>query len=344
MQGFFDAAYRLLRDDRGSISADHFDRIFDLLNNRLPLLRSKASADLQNLETVFSLIEMGNALGRIPAVGESELHQCATAIRCVLAETIQQYCRFPVDSEGVLNPQADYKRFIEGLLPLLRERPKSCSFITFNYDVALDFALHYHGVDIDYALPSSPPSNQRPTLLKLHGSLNWAFCSVCNEARALTMERLFTVLQMPLHKLAGRQVVLPVISRLSSLGEHCKGALPSTTPAVVPPSWNKTQYQQQLQSVWRRAALELSEAEHLFIVGYSFPQTDGFFRDLFALSVFGPARFERIYFVNPDATVGGRFRELLGPDAQARMNQVQSRFEDIIPEILRLVLGPSSTT
>jgi hypothetical protein len=35
--------------------------------------------------------------------------------------------------------------------------------------------------------------------------------------------------------------------------------------------------------VWRTAAQHLSEAEHIFIIGYSLPETDQFFRYLYGL-------------------------------------------------------------
>lgn len=50
---------------------------------------------------------------------------------------------------------------------------------------------------------------------------------------------------------------------------------------------NKEGYCGQLQSVWARAAKELSEALEIYVVGYSYPRSDAFFRYLYALGTVG---------------------------------------------------------
>ena len=89
-------------------------------------------------------------------------------------------------------------------------------------------------------------------------------------------------------------------------------------PLIVPPTWNKTDYQGALRSVWARAAQELGEAREIFVVGYSLPETDKFFKYLFGLGAIGPSllrRFE-VFDKARDDKVGDRFRALLGPFAQ----------------------------
>jgi hypothetical protein len=67
---------------------------------------------------------------------------------------------------------------------------------------------------------------------------------------------------------------------------HCgKPAL--NDPVIVPPTWNKTQYHKEIGGVWTEAAKHLSEAENIFIIGYSLPDTDQFFRYLYSLGTVG---------------------------------------------------------
>ena len=55
---------------------------------------------------------------------------------------------------------------------------------------------------------------------------------------------------------------------------------------IVPPTWNKTEYHSNLSHVWHEAAVELGSARNIYVFGYSLPETDSFFRYLFALGTY----------------------------------------------------------
>jgi hypothetical protein len=98
-------------------------------------------------------------------------------------------------------------------------------------------------------------------------------------------------------------------------------------PVLVPPTWNKAEHHKNLSAVWSRAAKELTDAEHIFIVGYSLPETDSFFRYLYALGTAGGAPLKRIWVFNPDPGVEGRFRGMLGPGATSRYRFFPQTFD-----------------
>lgn len=87
-------------------------------------------------------------------------------------------------------------------------------------------------------------------------------------------------------------------------------------PVIVPPTWNKADSHRALESVWARAAKELAESENIFVIGYSMPETDAFFRHLYALGTVGDTTIRRFWVFNPDHTLEERFRNLLGPGAE----------------------------
>jgi hypothetical protein len=124
------------------------------------------------------------------------------------------------------------------------------------------------------------------------------------------------------------------------MSPHCPGDVLSPTAAIVPPSWNKTQYARTFSSVWARAAKELSEAREIIVAGYSMPESDSFFRDLLALSVAGPTRIRELHVVNPMQDIGERIMKLLGPELRNRFrpsvgnfeNFVQQRYGDLLRE------------
>src|SRR5712691_10764033 len=94
--------------------------------------------------------------------------------------------------------------------------------------------------------------------------------------------------------------------------EHC-GTRCMPEPVIVPPTWNKGRYHGAIESVWRRAAKKLSEAETVIIIGYSLPTTDQFFHYLFGLGCVGGHLLRRVILCDPDVEVAARFRGLLAP-------------------------------
>ena len=333
MAEFIDAAHELWQASPSEISSEDFELVFDLIQQRLPALHSKSVVDLDNIESVFSVIEMGRLVGRLPMTKQEEIERAAIAIRRVLAQTVESYCQFPTDEEGGIEPHKQFRRIAERIASgQVGSRTQPWSFITFNYDLSLDFALHWTNHQIDYALETKATAGI--PLLKLHGSLNWAGCPVCGVIRPLSFERLFSRLPTGRRSKSTARS-LPATRHLDALGPHCPEAVPQREPALVPPSWNKTQYHAAFGNVWRRAAQEIAAAEEIVIVGYSMPQSDAFFRDLLALGLAGPARLKHFVVINPDPKVGGRIQGLLGPAVGNRFRAYTSTFDEWVDSRFR---------
>ena len=66
------------------------------------------------------------------------------------------------------------------------------------------------------------------------------------------------------------------------------------------------------------------------MIGYSLPETDAFFRDLFRLGIAGPTRLKRFVVVTPDSAAQQRFREMLGPELEQRFEVRSEAFEEAI--------------
>lgn len=204
-------------------------------------------------------------------------------------------------------------------------RHKRCSIITFNYDLALDYALYYNRHPADYCLPGSVRPGLIPAM-KLHGSLNWAICSKCRRIIPWDLGAFF---QRPRWNLLGdpESVYLDLGSQLPSDLVHCDRYV-KPEPVIVPPTWNKTEYHRGLSTVWSRAASELSDAENIFVSGYSLTETDSFFRYLFALGSVGESRIKRFWVFDPDEQdkVLKRFEKLIGSGAKQRFRFKKQTF------------------
>lgn len=77
--------------------------------------------------------------------------------------------------------------------------------------------------------------------------------------------------------------------------------------------------------VWRAAAEELEQAHQIMIAGYSLPESDGFFRYLFALGVDSATLLRRIVIINPDDSKAyrNRVRRLLGRGVSERIEFIE---------------------
>lgn len=114
---------------------------------------------------------------------------------------------------------------------------------------------------------------------------------------------------------------LELASRLGSAGLiHCDRPV-DPTPVIVPPTWNKTDYAPTLVGVWQEAARQLSDAENIFVSGYSLPETDSFFKYLFGLGAVGSSLIQRFWVFDPDSAVEERFRKLLGAASYSKFKR-----------------------
>jgi hypothetical protein len=323
MKEFLDRAHELQYG--GRVAREDFERVFRVIA-ALQILHAKSKTDLLNVESIFNLIEMAQLVGRLPGLTKEEIEPASTSIRRLLAQTIEQSCRFPIQTKRgapEIIPDETYLQLADWLRTRHKEREfPPWVFITFNYDVALDYALHWSTLKIDYGLLQRGHDPRGVALLKLHGSLNWTMCGCGKEIAVLPFDRFLG----PLSETARDFVHVPVTERLQ-LARHCD-IVPPGVPAIVPPSWNKTQYQKTFGRIWERAALELSEAENVVVIGYSLPETDAFFRDLFRLGIAGPSRLKRFVVVSRDKAAHQRFRDLLGPELEQRFEVRDETFED----------------
>jgi len=329
MNDFLARARALVSSNNSSISRDDFERVL-AARAALRILHATSRVRLENLESLYNLIEMGKIIRRLPGIPDDQIDATATAMENVLAHTIEQSCQFPVDKGFVLPPEP-YNKLAEHLAKFGKSgQLPDWAFITFNYDIALDYALHYCGVPPDYGLGSPNPRANieagRVKLYKLHGSLNWSRC---------TCGKLFPI-DWNLFVGQARASSVAYLQPTSVLGKakHCEK--PNTgRPGIIPPSWNKTQYASEVAEVWKRAASEISTAEHIVVAGYSLPPTDAFFRDFFRLAVAGQTLIKRVRFINIDGKAADRFKRLLGQESVGRFMLIPGLFEQVLPDLFR---------
>jgi hypothetical protein len=337
MKEFLDKAEELWRVNAIPKPADErFETVFKA-RAALQAVHSKAELDLDNIESVFTTCEMARTLGRFPGKTEAEIDDLIRALKVVIVQTLERTVLFPVERGAIVSPPP-YGAFAE-LVRHLREeaRPRhKVSIITFNYDIAADYSLYQNGLAVDYALENNPaPDVDAVPLLKLHGSLNWSetIPSVPEKAViAWTMGDYWRTRRIHIVP-ETKFFTVPIGSQLAEMTKH--GKTVTGEAVLVPPTWNKAETHRALSHVWQRAAGVLSEAENIFVMGYSMPETDAFFRYLYALGTVGQTLLKRFWVFDPDKSgaVKQRFAALLGPGAKARFDYISESFAEAIDSL-----------
>lgn len=106
------------------------------------------------------------------------------------------------------------------------------------------------------------------TLLKLHGSLNWAYCKTCRRMQlGASSGKLYLKV---MERLAGQDLS----SMFTPDGEPCPTCATRLRPLLLAPSHMKDYRNPHLTQVWYEAERVLREAKRVVFVGYSLPEDD----------------------------------------------------------------------
>jgi NAD-dependent SIR2 family protein deacetylase len=144
-------------------------------------------------------------------------------------------------------------------------------FVTTNYDRCIEkgitsaLAAHRETLlsPIDYGLdglignaPSEGVPSARYAVYKIHGSLNWIVCPVCDELQI--------------------KYASDVVARMINDAEEaaCPRCGASWSPVIVPPTYYKEMSNVYLSTVWTHATNKLRAATDIVFCGYSFPDAD----------------------------------------------------------------------
>lgn len=323
-------------------NAQAFAEVFDGIS-RLQVVHSKARLDFQNIENIFAAFKMANLFGRLGDLSGEPVDRLVKSMRRLIVRTLERRLLFDDQRSGQANPNALRAPSVYDSFGKLMAKAESTAILTFNYDVALDYGLISNSVQIDYGLQPSYQPGSLP-LLKLHGSLNFGRCKQCGVVawplKDYLVEKRRGVMPRPEYA-GGGKLRFTVGSDIGHF-RHSNHPDPcDAEPVVVPPTWNKGRHYPNIERVWKHAATELSEAEHLVLVGYSWPNSDEFFHHLYALGTAGPTLLQRVLVIDINAKVGERYRDFLfGEQARQRFQQVNATFEESMRDVLPRLIQP----
>jgi len=316
--------------ESGSLKNDairELEKVFALRND-LRRIYANSDLDLDNIEILFGITEMARILNILGNHSPDEINNLNRALKRLIIETLEKSIKFPYKDRSI-RPPSTYDKFVKKMLVNDYGSIKTnTSVITFNYDLALDYALNYHGVSIDYGFSKR---NDAVTLLKLHGSINWVKSKNSGQINILELDNHLRNAQK---NFLGN--ITEVELRISQdLNKHFSTDENEDIPFIVPPTWNKSEYNTLVTNVWNRAALEISKARNIYIIGYSFPKSDSFFKYLYALGTIDNDKIRRLWVVNPDSQVeiSNRYEEILGSHIKGKYQYINSSFSEFIGKL-----------
>jgi len=287
--------------------------------------------DLGNIENIFGLLDMGRMLGRLGDVPQAKIEELYLDIQKVIGLTIDFNTTLYKDRRGRVKINGPLHSFVEILDEYyFKNGRNNAAIITLNYDLALEYALQHYGLLPNYFIDGQEILGRVP-LLKLHGSLNWAISPEGN------------LLNWDLSKLLNEVGTLKhgtdyslVVSKYFFNNQTPLGTNISK-PFIVPPTWNKGQHHSQIGSIWRKAVDYLLQAQAIYIIGYSMPETDMFFRHLLSLGTYSKTNIRRLWVYDIAKEVGKRFEAIIGDGLRPAFDFQEIPFQSAIKHIAEKV-------
>jgi hypothetical protein len=325
MNNFFSRA-RDLKDNPSSALTEREREIFGrVIQYRFDLDKAlaKVLVDLDNIEQLFGFLEMELRLSsRVSAdltknmtyLIARTLEATSTAVlwngQNALVTRPVGGTRFQYQFNG--NQYGFFAGFASGLWnPSKQNAGKSSdSVISFNYDLILEREMGALGILPVYESTGAanyegfPQQKVQLTFLKMHGSANWLHCQRCDVLWAFTPE-----------KAKAFEVEGQLCPSCRQLG---------LATVIVPPTWNKGLETKFILPVWKRVLEELTTAGRIFIVGYSFPESDQFFKYLLGLALSTNTALTEIHVVSDSVKIRDRFEALFHPYFHGRVVKYHS--------------------
>ena len=242
MADFLDRAEALKRQINEPIKQvlTEFNEVFDAMAE-LRTIFNKSYLDIDNIEVLFGAIEMGLRVGKFAQKSEQEIQRLRDSLITVIVRTLEESIEFPLRDKQI-TPPTPYDQLAKALRETFGNQQGNdyshCSFITFNYDIALEYALRFERMQFDYCLRLSESRDGFP-LLKIHGSINWGTCPECQD-----------IVDVPIVRKPWGVGTPPSSTHLwmsqSGMLQFAHHNLEQSSPRfIVPPTWDKTAHGQQ---------------------------------------------------------------------------------------------------
>jgi len=242
-----------------------------------------------------------------------------------LQDTLQTLFGLLTSTMISASPNTTHKAIVD----FIKEH-KNSSIITTNYDGCMDEAILRNGMHLKGTISSESGEKNLDTvqLIKMHGSINWAYCDSCQDVREFDLLLLKETYEKD-------KLSYPVMG----ICKNCGGL---RRPLLVPPLSFKLLMFPNLIDIWNSASQSIEGADYLIIVGYSFSEADTYIIKIIskAMSI---KKNQKMIIVNTDQnlvpTLRARFSAHIDGFDEKRIIKVCKSSEKILLDILKSMLS-----
>ncbi len=216
----------------------------------------------------------------------------------------------------------------EAIVEFIKKHPNT-SIITTNYDGCMDEAILQHNLPIKGTIGSEHGEGNINAidLIKMHGSINWAYCESCQDVREFDLLKLKETYEKD-------TLSYPVIG----ICKNCQG---TRRPLLVPPLSFKFLMFPNLVDIWNSARQTIEEARYLIVVGYSFSEADTYITKIISRSM-SMNNSQKMIIVNTNQnlvpTLRERFSSHIDGFDTRRILSARKNAEEVLPEIVKSML------
>lgn len=237
-----------------------------------------------------------------------------------LQETLQTLFSLLTSTMLDANPNPAHEAIVDFI-----QKHKKSSIITTNYDCCIDEALSNQNITIKKTIDSKDSQNLQSgiELIKMHGSINWAYCDSCQYAREFNFSSMKEAYANDTHS-------FPVIG----ICGNCTGP---RRPMLVPPLSFKFMMFPSLIELWNLARLRIENAEYLIVIGYSFSDADNYITKIVSRSMSMKQEQKMIVVTTNQKLVSSlrsKFSVNIEKFDESRIIEVCKSCEQILPQIL----------
>lgn len=286
-------------------------RLLKLIKALYPGLSSSARQPkkLPGITDVLSMIDHFIMNGQVPVTKLTldDLRKCRQDLEFEIITLIDEESDYSEESSEM---DELYEQFIDMLLKL--NKKYKIDVISTNYDYTVEYGLYDRGklnyekfiqkTDFGFKWrdPESGklytiPENPTFSIYKLHGSVLWLTCELCNQVYI--------------------NIEGPIALRASEKtwdGNTCHCGHARLVPVIVSPSLARNVSDTNLKYVWNSAVESLRTSSEWFVIGYSFPMEDLNIRSIFTRAINAHESKPRINVIQLGDEAKDRYKSLFG--------------------------------
>ncbi len=283
-------------------------------------------SSVPDLEKAFTLLQVLEVLDKFNLFDLVKLKKIKSLKHYKFVhDTLRRFLDQWLDELFRVEPNDIHNSIAEFIYSLFKNNIQiDISIVTTNYDCCLEKALLYRNIDINTYITERSNCKSCIKLIKIHGSINWYYCPHCLNVQEYDIRKIYDY----------------ICREHISILPRCKNDDYLMEKLVVLPYYFKPFQVPKIIDIWHKGKDVIANSNLILIVGYSFPDTDDYLRQIFKQSFMSNNTF--VIVINPSETVRAemeKFSEMIGLDFKNRYIYLQYSAEKIISDVLNIIFN-----